>query len=234
MQGKTPAEINALVEQALQTRPIYAPQPSNLDSNTYQQPQQGYGMQAPDPNLMYSDPAEYQRQYDAYIDQRSAQRMQQFAMPFMQNQAELVRNAAINDPAFADVWKRYGPEVEAELEGIPLEQRTKPMYDKAAAIVRGNHWKDFAREEAEKLAASGIGFTERSTGVAGMPSVQQDALDAAWESGHPYFEDMKRNGIDRQQIRGMLAKTRTRVEDYVKNAQSGELIVTPSGIHRQF
>lgn len=211
------------------------PAPSYNDNYASSQPQMSYNgiPQRPDPDLMYSDPRAYADQMERYQDFKLQQHLNAVAAPVLQSQAAQARHLAKSDPEFSDIWRRYEPEIEAELAGIPQMQRSKELYDKAAEIVRGRHWRDFAREEAERIGATS-GFTERGAPAGGTPpAAVGDPLDTYFESDAPHARFARDNGLTKAQIRAYCKATGTSIEDYVKNAASENLIRTNAGFVRR-
>ena len=124
-------------------QPTYQPQPV---SHAPAAAQAG-GYSPPDPALAYNDPAAYQAQLIAFNDARTQAALMQGAGPLFQNQAEMARINVSRDPDFAQTFSRYGPEVDAEIAGVPSWQRNMALYQKAAEVVRGRHYRDFVAEE---------------------------------------------------------------------------------------
>lgn len=182
----------------------------------------------PDPNLMYTDPAAYQRQVLSYTQNQMSAQLQAMATPVMEQQSYLAKNASKTDPNVSDVWRRYEPEIEAKLASIPQHLRTKQLYDEAASIVRGAHWRDFAREEAQRLVATGSGSERVSSGGA-MPAPQVDALDTFWDTSHPFVDTAKSHGMTKADIRSFLRRSGKSVDQYVNEAQLGTIVRTPNG-----
>lgn len=217
----------------------YAPQPTA--AYTPPQPRMTASAPAePDFNLIYTNPQEYERQRRAFDDFRFEQRIaaerNQFggvATSLAERQAMQDRDASKRDPKFASVWERWENEIEAELAGIPLANRNRFLFDKAAGIVRGNHVEELARETAERLFAGGSG-SERGTSFAGVSGSAPvgDKLDESYESGHPWFARARSEGVSKQMIREHAAKMRIPVDNFVTNILSENLISTPGGFKR--
>ncbi len=228
MWGKTPQEVAAATQQLVSTS-AYAQQPQQYDAQQHTAPT------APNPDLMYSDPGTYQRQLLDYQSQVFQQQLASVALPVMRSQADLARSASKQDPMVSHVWNRYEPEIEAELRGIPAHQRSKVLYDKAAEIVQGRHYRELAREEASKLAASSGFMTDRSNNVGdpAQPS-QGDALDTFWKTDHPSVRFSERNGVSKAQVRDFCKKMQISVDQYVKNAQIGSLTAGNDKLTRSY
>jgi len=241
MQGRTPQEVAELAaglyqqNLELQAHGAHgAPAPISThaaQSTPMHGAPQGNGS-PPNPDLMYSDPAEYQRQYDAYVEARFNAQLTQLAAPVLQQNADTARELS-KMGAYADVWRRWEPEIEQQLAGIPTHQRTKQLYDQAALLVRGLHAEELANERAQQMLASRDTGTESTHGAGGAPPASPgDALDEAWDSGHPFFEKAKSYGMSKERIREHCARSGISVADYVKNATLGTVVQSPSGIQR--
>lgn len=215
-----------------QPQPQYAPQQPRVDAYS----NGGYSVQEPNPDLMYTDARAYQQQLTAYQQSLVQQQLSAVAAPILSQNAEMARELSRRDPEISDVWSRYAPEIEVELAGIPVYQRNKSLYDKAAEIVRGRHWRDFAREEAERLSASGS-VTER-VGTGYGPSnfaPHRDSLDEFFDSAHPYVEFARSQGVTKEMVRKQVEGMGTTVEDWVKGAKSGQVIsATGNRLQRSF
>jgi hypothetical protein len=232
-QGKTFEEIVRLTEAIAnnQSPQPSTPTPSQAAPMTYPQ---GGALTPPDPQLMYTDPAAYQRQYEAYSEARIQAQMAQMASPFAARQAELEKSESKRDPRFASVWQRWEVEIERELMGIPPESRNRALYDKAASIVKANHMDELLGEEVERrMAAGGVGTERGSSAGGGEPQVQLDELEEAWDSDHPYFAKARSEGLTKNEMREWLRKWKIPVSDFVKNVQSENIISTLGGFQRR-
>lgn len=199
--GKSAQEIVQMAEtyrSAMNAPPQYQQQAQ------YQAPQQVpvsfQGPQAPDPQLLYSNPQAYQRQLDEYNDFRVEQRIQQAAQPLLASNAQQSKWASRNDPEYAEVWTKYGHEIEAMAVRVPQHMLTLEAYNTFADIVRGKHWKDFVENRAQQLAASGGFGTERSANGGAPPVTPTSALDRLFDprSDHPESRKKRELGTSRQ------------------------------------
>lgn len=191
--------------------------------------------QQPDPSLMYSDPALYQQQAFAYQQALFQQQIQSAAAPMMQQSISLTRESARRGK-YSDVWKRYEPEILAEVQRVTDPRlHSIELYETAAEIVQGRHWRDFAREEAERMLASGAMGTERSASP-GSPfsaPTPSDKLDEAWKSDHPYFERARQNFRTSQEFREHITHTLKRpVNQFVDAILAQEIVSTNRGFSR--
>lgn len=235
MQGKTPAEVAQLTTSLYQQNLSYQQQPS-APAVPHQPAPQPPAASPPDPNLIYSDPAAYQAQYDAYVrglTQSVVQsQMQQYA-PVVNQAAETARELS-KLGSHADVWRRWEPEIEMQMQGIPGHLRSKTLYDQAAQIVKANHLDELASERAQQMLAQNDPGTIRANGGVTLPpsTAEGDALDKAWDEDLPYFQGMKREGLSKADVRRFCTQTGQSVEDYVKSAKLGQIIPTKNGFTR--
>lgn len=219
--GRTLPEVFEIAEtyKDLASRPSQpAPQQAPL---SYQQPM---GLQPPDPQLMYSDPALYQQQMLAYNQFQNQQYLQQAAQPMVQNMAYQAR--AMAEQRDADAFRRWGHEIDRELSALPLEQRNAQAYAMAIDMVRGRHWKELAAEEARTIAASGGGL-ERSGpgGFAGGVTQAVDPLDDLFsKEDHPWVKKAKETGLTKSEVIAYCGKTGRNVNDYVKSILDGNVL----------
>jgi hypothetical protein len=198
--------------------------PQSPPQQNYQQaPSGAFSFQAPDPQLMYSDPAAYQNQLLNYQQQVMQQTMQQAAAPLFQGVAENAKWASQQDAKHRDVWSRYGHEIEAQMATIPAHLRTKQMWDTAAKLVKSEHLDELVHERAQTLAAQGGFGTERST-PAGAPQAGgfADPIQELFANAdHPEVARMKAENITPQVLRDFLAKTGKDAREYVKDVLGG-------------
>lgn len=188
--------------------------------------------QAPDPELAYRDPIAYAREYDAYSRQRVQAEMQLGAAPVFGQLAAMAKNAS-KAGKHADIWRRWEPEIELKLAGIPANQRTIELYDQAAGMVKADHVEEIARERAEKLMQSQGSATERAgQSSAGSSANAADPLAAAFASGHPFFVDAAANGLTPDRVRRFCEQTGQTPEEYIRNATRGSVVVTKEGFQR--
>lgn len=231
MQNKTADEVaqlttglyNAYTASQASNAPPPSPPPPSQPSGA---PAPNMGVNPPNPDLIYSDPPRYQQEYDAYVRNLMQTQMAQLAQPFMQQQGSTAKRLS-QMGGFADVWRRWEPEIEMQMQSIPMHLRTSELYDQAAAIVRANHVEEIAQERAQQMLQASNTGTERVPGAGGAPAAAtQDKLDEMWDSGHPFFEGLKSEGATKQRIRDFCRTTGQSVDDYVKGATLG--VITPS------
>lgn len=229
--GKTADEILNIASQAvnyLQTSPqpqaVAAPSPA---------PAQNTVPSAPPAELAYQDPTAWARQYDEYQRWQLSNSLNAYAAPVMAQMSELARAQSQNGQ-HADVWKRWGPEIELKIASIPREQRTIMLYDQAAALVKADHVEEIARERAEQLAGTSFGAgTERSPSSAvGSNTAASDPLEAAFAGDHPFFAKARAEGLTPARVRTFLEQTGRTVEDYIASATRGSVVVNPAGFVR--
>lgn len=220
MVGKTPSEAARMMSQFVTTtRDTYSPPPPPRNDSP-----------ALDPNLMYSDPAAYQQQLLSTLNAS----FQQATAPLYQQNAQTALSLAKRG-RYADVWKRFEPEILGELHGISPAAYNESLLDKAAEIVQGRHWRDFVNEAASALVANGGVGTERGTQPGGdaAPSVG-DALDEAWESDNPYFVRAREQKLSKTQMRDFITRNlKQSVKDFVMNVTQEEVIPTARGFERR-
>lgn len=227
LRGRTVKEALPTIRQMEQFIQTYTP-----PATQPQQPQQPtYSPSAtptpPNPDLLVTDPAEYQRQFMAFSDARVAQQLYQGASPLFKQTATLARMAASRDPEMSDIWSRYGHEIDMEIAGVPEYNRTVDLYAKAAEIVRGRHWRDFVSTEAQRLAAQPGGTLERgsSTPAPGTPTTPSDPIDALFaEADHPAVVKFRNTGVTANDVRNtyvnQMQLTPQAAADMIRNSRT--------------
>lgn len=235
MVGKTAAEV-ARTSAALVTNAATSFERPAAPTPQYSTPaaaQPGSLPQAPDPQLMYSDPARYQQELFAFQNAALQQTLSQTIAPIYQQNAQFALSSAKRG-TYSEVWKRYEPEILGELQNVDRRMWNEPLLDKAAEIVQGRHWRDFAAEEVRRLQENGGGL-ERTSQGGGAPSPSQgDALDQAWESDHPYFVRAREAKLSKSDMRAHIKeKLKLPVDQFVKNITSQQVISTERGFTRE-
>lgn len=178
--------------------------PPQYQQQSYQQPPQqaafsSQDLAPPDPQLLYSNPQLYQQQQQQWMQHQVDQRVGQYAAPLLQNQANTAKWQSRNDPEYADVWAKYGHEIEAMATRVQPHLLTLEAYNTFADVVRGKHWKDFVENRAQQLAASGGFGTERAAPGGAPPTQQLSALDRLFSptSDHPQSRRYRDNNTSK-------------------------------------
>lgn len=203
-----------------QTAP-QAPTQPNVNANSQQ-----YGANAPtppDPDLIYTNKAEYQRQLDAYIRHQNQTSVQAASAPILKPLARMARSQSQSDPKFKAVWQKYGPEIDLAIkQNVPEQNRTDPdIWNQAAKLVAGEHWEELAQSRAESVAAqppdsgtvSGGGVTNAPTN-GGRASV--DPLSKLFREDHPSVRKFKRLGKNADDLKAHAARMGHSAEEYAE------------------
>ena len=252
--GRTSREVADIAQQLMSTiqhgvmppAPAQPTQPHNpIDSNAgwgaaqpqapnYQQPPVGM----PDPELALRDADQYNRQMSAYMDQRDQRLMgeiQKMAAPMAQTTGMLARQQLAADPEYNDIFTKYGHEIDMEMQNnnIPPQARTPQAYKIMADMIRGRHYKELARAEAELLLQNrgpgtvrvgsdpGSGFNDGGAG---------DTLDRAWASDKiPYFRSSKAGGLTKADVREAAKRQGYTVDEFVTLVSGDDFVVAPDG-----
>lgn len=112
---------------------------------------------------------------------RQLQAMQPVGTATIEMAAQSVYASAKIHPQYADVFKRYEPEIQQALARIPKHLWNLDTMETVTTFVRGKHYAELAREEAQRLAAQ-MEPAMRSTGAAGpvpTPPTNPASLDGA-------------------------------------------------------
>lgn len=191
----------------------------------------------PDPDLALRDADAYNRQMQAHFDardQRLLSRIEQLAAPMAQTTGLLARNQISHDPEYVDLFTKYGHEIDLEMQNnnIPPQARTPQAYKVVADMVRGRHYKELARAEAERLMSEGGPGTVRVGSSPGTPHSAEpgDSLDRAWSSGQVgYFESAKAAGTTKQDVREAAKRQGYTIDQFVKLVSGDDFVVAPDG-----
>jgi hypothetical protein len=212
--------------------PAYVPAPQS-------QPQP----RVPEIDLAVQNPEEYNKQLAAYLEARAQvnneavlAQVQQLAAPLMRNNAMMARNTVAGNPEYQDIFSRYGPEVDLLLQqqGVPLHNRTIEAFEMAAQIIRGRHFKELAKAEAQKIVtqpSAGGGTVTGGTAPTGDFTPSGDALDIFWETDHDFVRSARSNKLTKSDLRTAIKQTGHTAESYVKMLDSNDMFIAPDGKH---
>lgn len=191
----------------------------------------------PDPELALRDTNAYNQQMQKYMDQRDQRlisRIESLAAPMAQTTGMLARNQLASDPEYTDIFAKYGHEIDTEMHSnnIPAQARTPQAYKLVADMVRGRHYKELARAEAERIYASGGPGTVRvgssPGGIGSDPS--GDILDQAWSADEiPYFRSAKAGGTSKADVREAARRQGYAIDEFVKLVSGDDFVVAPDG-----
>lgn len=148
--GKTADEVLGLSQEmfnVIQTSaptPAPVPTPSPTPMNTHEI----------DPNLMYSNPTEYNR---LLVESARAAARAELAAAEVSFGTPMESMAKSQAQAFEpEVWKRYAPEIEVLMRDVaPAQRRNPEVWKRAVKLVKSDHLDDLVEERARALAARG-------------------------------------------------------------------------------
>lgn len=231
--GKTADEITELTDKLYKTimnGSVYAPQPQapaapSAPAAPYAAPfnMQGNAGGPPDTALLYQNPEEYNRQLSAWHRAQTEQHLQNAAMPMLQGQVELAKAEAKRNPKNAEVWKRYAPEIEAELAHLPASLKANPkIWNDAADLIYGRHSDVFERDKlaAYKPADTGIMGADGLPNRTGTPQ-NLSPIAKAWAEDAGWIQQFKRlPGMSVAKLRQQVQKMGSSEADYVKHYEA--------------
>lgn len=177
----------------------------------------------PDPELLITNPSEYHRQSMAWQRNQVDQQVAAYAAPFSQSTSELARDASSRDARWVDVWRRYAPEIDALVAANtvqnPMARTQKALWDQAAEIVQGRHYRELAAEEAQRLAAANPMTTVRPSDNGSAPvytNVSADGLDELMASNDPWAISAREADMTPTMVREYCAKRNIPVATYLE------------------
>ena len=167
-EGKSREDLVNLVEQlrlqAVAPAPTPTPQPTPTPAPVT--PSVGINSEA-----IYSDTEGFVKSIQDFTQAQITEGIQSASTPLLQPLASMARSSAFADPENKDVVDAYGPEIDATMAALPLQNRTdRNTWVQAIEIVAGRHRKELARAEAEKLFASGDAGMLATGGTPGAPN----------------------------------------------------------------
>lgn len=173
----------------------------------------------PDPNLMFSNPAEYNRQLAEFNQFQINQTFQAQSAPFLQGQIELAKAESRRDPRFAEVWQRYEPEIEAEVARVnPQMKASVKFWNQAAALVKGMHFDELHNSRLSEMRPSDTGTlsTDGNLANTGAYSSALSPIEKAWQEDAEWIKPFKRlPGMSSARLRAQVSKMGSSEEDYV-------------------
>lgn len=123
---------------------------------------------------------------------------------------------------YADEFRRWSPEIDQLVAGVPAEQRSAELYSQAVRLVKANHLDELAAERAQaKLAEMGI--TERTSGGGTVASVPSSTVDLT-KLNPSYKAAMDAMGIGPSELHEFLGKTGQTMEQFVESANRNQII----------
>lgn len=220
-QGKTPEEILGLAVQlndalgAVNQRPANgAPQPQNGNG--------GNGASAaPFEADAYVSGRELMAHAPSLVDQAVGPR---FAGLY-EMQAGTNLMLVKQDPKHADVFTKYGPEVNAILAQVPKERWSIDNLQKVVKMVAADHLDDLARLKAERLVAD-QGMTLRSSGapLPSQPAPQPSNTLASEKIPTEWKERAAKAGITEATVREFCTVNNMTEEQFY--SQFGNTVIT--------
>ena len=234
--GKTVNEVMDMTQGAFQTMQTFTPTVQNPQPPAV--PQQPALQSAipgmPDAQLSFDNPAEYNRQLALYMkattDAAVQQQAAQFAQPMMQQQKQMARTLASQNPNLKDIFDKYGHEIDTQMLSVDPQYCTVDAYTKVAQMIKGQHLDEFIDAAVQKRAQIGSGTISGDAPSGPTEStVPQDAIDEFWESGHNYVKRLESDGITKNKLRENLPKMGLTAEAYIESIKRGNTISTMGG-----
>lgn len=177
----------------------------------------------PDTALLYTQPDEYNRQLSAWQQRSTEAAFQAASAPFLAGQVELARAEARRSPKNAEVWRRYEPEIVAELANLPTQLKANPkIWNDAADLVAGRHSEDLFRDRiaATRPADTGISSVDGMSRGGLNPSTMTP-VQKAWREDAPWIQQFKRlPGMTLPKLQAQVAKMGSSEADYVKHYET--------------
>lgn len=168
-----------------------APQPTAIDPN----PAIGIS-----PDAIYSDTPGFVKSIEDYTTSKVNEGISQAATPLLQPLAGMARDSSMRDEKNKEVWALYGPEIDAKMASIPLQNKADPaLWNQAVDMVAGAHRDDLAQKAAERaIAASGDAgmITSGGVTVAGGNGLTASPIKALFDEDHPSIKGFKDEGLD--------------------------------------
>lgn len=236
LQGKSVDEIAEIADKLMRqvaagVQPAQERAYSPAPQTTSAQPATG-----PDPDLMYSDAARWQQEFERSLIEKVEGVVGRYAQPFSQQMGSLAQQASENspNPNVREAWRKYRHEiVDLVTNQVQPGQRTREAWDMAAKIVLSEHLDDVAREKAEKIAANRGSVTEGGQQSSSEGPKVGDALDEFWASDHRAVQRLRNKGLSKQSVRQAAGAMGLAVKDYVEMLKRDNVIHEGNRTFRQ-
>lgn len=200
IRGKGARESADYVRQLERTLAQLAAAPPQQPAYQPSQPYQSSYQNAPAPQAPKFDPYadNFSEQVASATQSYAQQAIYQAAPAFFAPLAAIARSNSRANTEYADVYSRYGAEVDALMAPLDPSLKAQPeAWDRAAAMVRGNHYRELVRAEAERLSTSAPPTTERASASGANPPASapaEDDLAAFWHEDGSYVRALRENG----------------------------------------
>lgn len=205
--------------------------------------QQGVVQRAAQPSAPDPAPSPGFRDDDYVMGAQVRDFAQQFAnqsiLPQLQATQRLAAqtNLAMVKREHADVFQKYGPEVETYLAGVPVDQWTLPTLEKVVKFVKSEHFDELleskAREKAQQLLQEAGPSGLRPSGApGGGPSHQHNTQKFTLSDPDlpaPWRDRAEKAGLTELQIDSYCRATGTSREDFFKGLANGSIAASPKG-----
>lgn len=142
-----------------------------------------------------------------------------------QMQAQTIRALAAQQ--YGDDFRRWSPEIDTAMAGVPLEQRTLDNYEKVVQFVRGKHVTELVEERARQMMTQG-GLGERSGGSNGGVGVPIPGTYDPNKLPAGLGEVAKSKGLTEGMVQDFCRKNGWTVEKWMNEVQSGKVFTSVS------
>ena len=153
---------------------------------------------------IYSDTPGFVRSIEDFTNARVEAGISQAATPLLQPLVGMARDSSMRDEKNKEVWSLYGPEIDAKMKDIPLQNKADPaLWNQAVNMVAGEHRDDLAQKAAERLiAASGDAGMIISGGItaAGGNGISASPIKALFDEDHPSIQGFKHEGMTVEKV----------------------------------
>ena len=214
--GKNSMELVDLVEQLRVSQPAPDPTPAPMPSVV--------PTPSPSPAIatdnIYSDTEGFVKSIQEYTQDTVNRGIAQASTPLLAPMASMARSASMNEAKNKDVWDAYGPEIDATMNVLPIQNRADTtVWNQAVDIVAGRHREELARKLADKMLAnsgdSGMLPTNGSLPTGGAPSTKSP-INALFADDDPSIKKFKDEGMGAENVIAHAARMGHSEEDYAK------------------
>ena len=163
---------------------------------------------------MLEDPKRFVQDFNTALTARQQINLANAQRPLYEAQAQQARQLAAT--ADADMFNRYGAEIDNIVNKIPVEQRTSDMYKEVTRYVKGLHVDELVEERSKELAAT---YQQVEDVTYSTPEGSVRASDNVWDKlGATDFGKRLIDTVGKQGIIAHCEKSGTPLKEYVEQA----------------
>ena len=201
-------------------QPVAAPVPIPAAAPT----QGSQALNPPDPNLLYTQPDEYNRQLNVWQKTMTEQTLATASAPLVTGQVEMARAESKRNTSYEEVWEKYAPEIEAEVVHLAPIMKTSPkLWNDAAALIKGRHSEELFKNRLATMQGGDTGTlsTDGNFANIGVAPSELSPIQKAWSEDADWTRQFKRlPGMTLAKLQAQVRVQGNTEEEYVKHYEN--------------